>query len=216
MLNRVSGSLQPLLRGKKLCRSLCFSADNCKQNTTASLKFTWPGNILQEMGLCKTQPPQKRLKKRRGEIYLFSEYFTLLQRAIMEITLLTAETESPLDNYFWTFLVLAGIDRLWRVAAFAHVEPQWFHFAFWFSENTKLSVIISVSTPFGRQVVYGVLKLRHKIQVTLVKDCPDFFPGSWFLHIILGSQIICNLNFYSWLLDSSRFVLHGYSHRITE
>lgn len=30
----------------------------------------------------------------------------------MEITLLTTEMQSPLNNYFWKFLVIAVIDRL--------------------------------------------------------------------------------------------------------
>lgn len=59
------------------------------------------------------------------EISAFSENFTLLQKAkaIMEITLLTTEIQSPLSNYFWKFLVIAVIGRLWSIASFEHVEP---------------------------------------------------------------------------------------------
>jgi len=34
------------------------------------------------------------------------------RKAIIEITLLTTEIQSPLNNYFWKFLVIAAIDRL--------------------------------------------------------------------------------------------------------
>lgn len=71
-------------------------------------------------------------------------------------------------------------------------------------------MIFKLYTLFGREVVYGILKLRNKIQVRLVKDCPDFFTDNWFQHVILGTWIICNLNFYSWLLDLSSFVSPGY------
>lgn len=49
-----------------------------------------------------------------GEICVSREYFTFLQKAkaAMEITFLTTEIQSPPNNYFWKFLVIALIDRL--------------------------------------------------------------------------------------------------------
>lgn len=55
------------------------------------------------------------------------------------------------------------------------------------------------------------IEAKKKIQVTLVKDCPDFFTDNWFQHVILGTRLICNLSFYSWLLELSSFVSPEYS-----
>lgn len=58
------------------------------------------------------QKPTK--PKKGGEICVSREYFTFLQKpkAAMEITFLTTEIQSPPNNYFWKFLVIAIIERL--------------------------------------------------------------------------------------------------------
>lgn len=68
---------------------------------------------------------QKLIKSKKEEKSVSRDYFTSLQKAKadMEITFLTSEIISPPNNYFWKFLVIAVIDRMWRVTSFEHVEP---------------------------------------------------------------------------------------------
>lgn len=111
MLNRVSDSLQHICNSKKHQKAVLKFLRNYWQLKT-SCDCTAEILVTQEHFVRNVWKTTKPKKERKSLLSVKILLFCKKAKAIMEITLLTTEIQSPPSNYFWKFLVIAVIDRL--------------------------------------------------------------------------------------------------------